>query len=77
MSANTYELCHRCAAAITNNDYSAFDYSDSDKAKEPQVIEFVEKAGLIYIDPETTDIDGRCDACGDDIDGPGHTAEEQ
>lgn len=76
MSDTSYKLCHRCAAAITNDDYSAFDFDNAEKAKE-KAIDFVEKAGLIVIDVDETDLRGSCDACGEDIDGPGHTAEPQ
>ncbi|MFZ2176590.1 MAG: hypothetical protein WAW17_21625 [Rhodococcus sp. (in: high G+C Gram-positive bacteria)] len=75
MSA-TYALCHRCATAIVNDDYSAFDFDASELADE-RVRPFLAKAGNIVVNIDETEIDGECDACCQEIDGHGHTAEPQ
>lgn len=41
-----YHVCHSCAAAIVNDDYSAFDLYDDD-TDYARVIAFVESAGYL------------------------------
>ena len=66
-----YDLCHNCATAITNDDYSGLEfYSD---ALANRVRAFAETAGYLVLTGENTGATA-CDACHQAIDGHGHTA---
>ncbi|MFZ2527650.1 MAG: hypothetical protein WAX14_08355 [Rhodococcus sp. (in: high G+C Gram-positive bacteria)] len=68
----TYDLCHPCAAAIVNDDYSGLEFYSDDLAE--RVRRFARTAGYFVLTREISS-DSACDACHQSMDGHGHAAE--
>ncbi|ARQ94629.1 hypothetical protein SEA_JOURNEY13_77 [Mycobacterium phage Journey13] len=71
-----YHVCDTCAAAVINNDYSAFDLYDDDTTYE-RVTAFVDSAGYLT-DAGRVSMPGYwgCEACWDTQIGSANALEE-
>lgn len=61
-----YTLCHPCATAITNDDYSGLEYHSEDLAD--KVRAFAASAGYLVLGDVIDKDPTTCDACGKDVD---------
>lgn len=71
--SETYDLCDNCATAITDDNYRGLEfYSDALAAR---VRTFAASVGRLVISENASDANTSCDACHQEIEGHGHTAE--
>ncbi len=75
MSVNVFHVCDTCAAAIVNDDYSAFDMQDPDTDYE-RVTAFVEMTGYL-VDAGMVPKPGywQCESCDQVCIGSAHALE--
>lgn len=76
-NATVFHVCHNCATAILNDDYSAFDMQDED-TDYVRVTAFVESVGGMLADAGQVNKAGYwdCEACDQVEIGSAHALEE-